>query len=217
MKGKMTIVLLGLVLVFGMIAASCDNDAYTDNPYKSDPNKSARDWKRSPIVVKAVDGAAVNISSYWASVTTGDVLSSGTPGALAGTPLQTFVGASTLTKTATGVTITTGNSWGGGLDMKIGTTGADAIPLNADAKVTVKTAAAGATGTWVVRLKTNDYNGGSDTAITPGTDCVITLSAADLDKIAGSDTGCIRINTSSASGSTLTVTEVTFQNYRFFD
>jgi len=47
MKGKITIVLLGIALVFGMIAASCDNDAYpaadanverTLNIYESDAN-----------------------------------------------------------------------------------------------------------------------------------------------------------------------------------
>jgi hypothetical protein len=34
MKGKMTIVLLSLVLVFGMIAASCDDGDFPANPYK---------------------------------------------------------------------------------------------------------------------------------------------------------------------------------------
>jgi len=41
MKGKMTIVLLSLVLVFGMIAASCDDGGYKSDPYPAktqDPN-----------------------------------------------------------------------------------------------------------------------------------------------------------------------------------
>jgi hypothetical protein len=52
MKGKITIVLLSLVLVFGMIAASCGDGDYPENPYKTqDPNntKKATDYKPSPL------------------------------------------------------------------------------------------------------------------------------------------------------------------------
>jgi hypothetical protein len=43
MKGKITIVLLSLVLVFGMIAASCDDGAFPEDPYKNDTKNSVTD------------------------------------------------------------------------------------------------------------------------------------------------------------------------------
>jgi len=54
MKGKITIVLLSLVLVFGMIAASCDNGDFSDNPYRNqtgNDTKKAKDWIPSDFVV----------------------------------------------------------------------------------------------------------------------------------------------------------------------
>jgi len=45
MKGKLTIVLLSLVLVFGMIAASCDNGSYPADPYK---NETGNDTHATP-------------------------------------------------------------------------------------------------------------------------------------------------------------------------
>ena len=44
MKGKITIVLLSLVMVIGMIIASCDNGVYPDNPYPNGGTKSAKDY-----------------------------------------------------------------------------------------------------------------------------------------------------------------------------
>jgi hypothetical protein len=212
MKGKMTIVLLSLVLVFGMIAASCDDGEYASNPYKTDPNKSARDWVRSPLVPKVAQ-PDIQLSTTMTAIGNGMIKDDAAGrGKIAGTPVQ-FVGASELTITGGAVAIEAKDSWGGGIDVKIGT-GADKINLLPDAKVVVKTAA-GATGTWVLRIKTDDYNGGSDTAITAGTDTEKVLSAADLDKIAAGN-GCIRINTS-ANGSTITVTDIIFTNYDFAD
>jgi len=212
MKGKMTIVLLSLVLVFGMIAASCDDGTYSDNPYKNDPTKTARDWKRSPLVPKVAQ-PDILLSTLLTGLS--GTLQDNTAGnaAIAGKPIQ-FVGNSTLAVSGSAVTVTSADGWGGGLDVKIGS-GADKIDLKPDAKVVVKTSASGATGTWALRIKTDDYSGGSDSAITPGTDLTVTLNAADIEKIA-SGNGCIRINTS-ATGSVITVTDIVFTNYAFAD
>jgi len=45
MKGKITIVLLGLALVFGMIAASCDNGAYPTRDDKDESTQWAYDGR----------------------------------------------------------------------------------------------------------------------------------------------------------------------------
>jgi hypothetical protein len=66
MKGKITIVLLSLALVFGMIAASCGDGDYPENPYKNqDPNntKEATDFHSSdldPANIVARKVAALN-------------------------------------------------------------------------------------------------------------------------------------------------------------
>jgi hypothetical protein len=78
MKGKITIVLLSLVLVFGMIAASCGDGDYPENPYKTqDPNnkKKATDYKPSPLAPSALNIKLAALKAETGGITLG-VLSS---------------------------------------------------------------------------------------------------------------------------------------------
>jgi hypothetical protein len=62
MKGKITIVLFSLVLVFGMLAASCDNGAYPDQLDGDDSTYLAytSDGRNLPVAdVKEVNGKVV--------------------------------------------------------------------------------------------------------------------------------------------------------------
>jgi len=46
MKGKILSVLFTLMLVFGMLIASCDNGAMPEDPNKSDANKTTLDFTK---------------------------------------------------------------------------------------------------------------------------------------------------------------------------
>jgi len=56
MKGKITIVLLGLALVFGMIAASCDNGAYPALDNKDESTYFAYDGTGNTLGIPKFDG-----------------------------------------------------------------------------------------------------------------------------------------------------------------
>jgi hypothetical protein len=106
MKGKITIVFLSLVLVFGMIAASCDNGGYPAVPYPTqDENntKAASDWDysfASPYankLFKQTPGMTTGISTQGAASFAGDVISFTKAGGL----LILETGAKTSTDTIT--------------------------------------------------------------------------------------------------------------------
>jgi len=67
MKGKITVVLLSLVLVFGMIAASCDNGEYPVKPYQNETGNDTHSQKDFPAKQKdffdAAEGKALTAAA----------------------------------------------------------------------------------------------------------------------------------------------------------
>jgi hypothetical protein len=205
MKGKITIVFLSLVLVFGMIAASCDNDTYPDNPYwKVDPNnkKEASDWKRSPVVPKTTSNASM-FSDVIVGLVDGTTYN---PTALPTTSVLTFVGSSSLKNNAgvLEVVTSTSDNWGGGVDIKVNVAGG--ITLRATDKITIK--GTSPTKALYIRLKNGDYN--NDIAIAAGAtfEKTVELTAASIAAIKESENGCIRIGCGGDDSYTFTVTDV---------
>ena len=126
-----------------------------------------------------------------------------------GKPLQ-YVGDSELTISKVGsaytLKVTTGNTWGGGVDIKIGT-GADQLNLQAGdvIKITGTTATA-----LFLRLKTDAYDGSTDDTIAVGNiDVTHTVTAVDLTQIAAGS-GNIRVGLGNSTPPIeFTITEIT--------